>query len=241
VQLSKNANRALTYVLVILVIVTGAELVMGSALGSSPVYVVVSKSMVPTLQVGDLVIAEKVPFSSIHAGQVIIYVPPNEFGGCSGETIVHRVVNVTSSGLITQGDDRTTNPHPDEPYQWPPVTPECVKGAVVLAIPYLGLVSMLIPFPWNYAMVGLILLFVFLSELRPSREGEEGRAGEGPARLVRLWRHRFRVAVLLRLQEELREPHAYDYRRDSEGQPDGDEYVREVRPGAGDPRATPRE
>jgi signal peptidase I len=188
VQFSKNANRAITYVLVILVIVTGAELVVGTTLGSSPVYVVVSKSMVPTLQVGDLVIAEKMPYGSIHVGQVIIYVPPTESGGCAGETIVHRVVNVTSSGLITQGDDRTTNPHPDEPYQWPPVTPQCVKGVVVLAIPYLGLVSMLIPYPWNYAMVGLILLFVFLSELRPSKDGEKGApratsAREGPPEL----------------------------------------------------------
>lgn len=173
---SKNTSRALTYVLIILVIVTGAEVVVGTALGSSPVYVVVSKSMVPTLQVGDLVIAEKMPYSSIHVGQVIIYVPPNQFGGCSGETIVHRVVNVTSSGLITQGDDRRTNPRPDEPYQWPPVTPQCVKGVVVLAIPYLGLVSMLVPYPWNYAMVGLILLFVFLSELRPSEPAKGGRS-----------------------------------------------------------------
>lgn len=173
--LSKNANRALTYVLLILVIVAGSELVVGSALGSSPVYVVVSKSMVPTLQIGDLVIAEKVPYSSIHAGQVIIYVPPNGSGGCYGETIVHRVVSVTSTGLITQGDDRVTNPHPDEPYQWPAVTPECVKGVVVLAIPYLGLVSMLIPSPWNYVLVGLILIFVFLSELRPESDGRGSR------------------------------------------------------------------
>ncbi len=152
-------------------IVTGSELVVGTVLGSSPIYVVVSKSMVPTLQVGDLVVAEKMSYSSIHAGQVIIYVPPAVGGGCSGETIVHRVVNVTSSGLITQGDDRATNPRPDEPYQWPPVTPQCVKGVVVAAVPYLGLVSMTIPYPLNYAMVGLILVFVFLSELRPS-EGE---------------------------------------------------------------------
>jgi signal peptidase I len=179
VQLSKNIGRGLTYVLVVVAIVVGAQLFIGSALGSSPVYVVVSKSMVPTLEVGDLVITQSVPFSDIHVGQVIIYVQPDPSGGCGGLTIVHRVVAITSQGLITQGDDRATNPFPDEPSQWPPVPAECVKGVVVLALPYLGLVSMVIPYPWNYALVGLILVFVFLAELRPSGKGEGGESGGG--------------------------------------------------------------
>ena len=117
VQLSKNVSRGLTYVLIVVIIVVGAQLIVGSALGSSPVYVVVSKSMVPTLEIGDLVIAQSVPFSSIHVGQVIIYVQPDCWRDCRmrGLTIVHRVVAITSQGLITQGDDRATNPLPDEP------------------------------------------------------------------------------------------------------------------------------
>lgn len=178
-SLSKSVSRAITYVLIVLVIVAGAQLVVGSAQGSSPVYVVVSKSMVPTLQIGDLVITEKVPFGSIHVGQVIVYQEPTPSGTCpnaEGLTIVHRVVEVTSAGLITQGDDRITNPYPDEPTQWPPLPAQCVKGVVVVALPYLGLVSMLIPYPWNYALVGLILVFVFVSEMRPS-ENSRGKAG----------------------------------------------------------------
>jgi signal peptidase len=172
-RLSKNASRGLTYVLIVVVIVAGAQLVIGSALGSSPVYVVVSKSMVPTLQIGDLVVIHSVAFSSIQVGQVIVYEQPTPQGTCPnpiGLTIVHRVVGITGSGLITQGDDRKTNPTPDEPYQWPPVPAECVKGVVWLSIPFLGLISMLIPYPWNYALVGLILLFVFISEfMQPKR------------------------------------------------------------------------
>jgi signal peptidase len=182
-QLSKNANRAVTYVLVILVVVAAAQLVVGAAFGSSPVYVVVSKSMVPTLQVGDLVITEKQSFSSIHVGQVIVFQAPSRLTGTcpdpGGLTVVHRVVEVTSQGLYTQGDDRVTNPHPDEPSEWPPVPAACVKGVVVVAIPYLGLISMLIPSPWNYVLVGLILVFVFLSE---TRGGERERGGRGTLR-----------------------------------------------------------
>jgi len=176
VQLSKNTSRGLTYVLIVVVIVVGAQLVLGSALGSSPVYVVVSKSMVPTLQVGDLVITQNVPFNNIHVGQVIIYVQPLGNGACAGLTIVHRVVAITSGGLMTQGDDRATNPNTDP---WDPVPAQCVKGVVVLAVPYLGLISMLIPYPWNYALVGLILVFVFLSELRPSGQRKESADNKG--------------------------------------------------------------
>jgi signal peptidase len=165
-----NARRAVFYVLTVVIIVVGAQLLLSNELGSSPIYVVVSSSMVPTLQIGDLVVAQSVPFSSVRVGDVIIYVQPDGLGGCQGLTIVHRVVAITSQGLITQGDNRETNPRPDEPYRWPPVTANCVKGKVVLAVPYLGLISMVIPPPYNYLIVGLILVFVFLSELWPQHE-----------------------------------------------------------------------
>jgi len=171
VRLSKNVRRGLTYAIIVVAIVAGAELLLGSGFGSSPVYVVVSGSMIPTLQIGDLIVAHSVPFPSIHVGQVIIYVKPYSLGGCAGETIVHRVVAITSQGLVTQGDNRITNPNPDP---WSPIPAVCVRGVVVLAVPYLGLISMVIPYPWNYALAGLILFSVFLAELRPSREQKEG-------------------------------------------------------------------
>jgi signal peptidase len=176
VRIPTNASKAIFYVLVILLIVVGAQLVAGSIFGTSPVYVVVSGSMTPTLERGDLVITQGVPFDTIHAGDVIIYVPPNGQGGCSGETIVHRVVAATTEGLITQGDNRVTNPSPDEPGRWPPVTAECVAGKVILAVPYLGLVSMVVPPPWNYVLVVLILIFVYLSESRPSGKDVGGES-----------------------------------------------------------------
>jgi signal peptidase len=175
-----NIGRGITYVLIVVIIIVSAQLVVGSALGSSPVYVVVSSSMVPTLKIGDLVITESVPFTNIHVGDVIIYVRPDGSGGCQqgGEDIVHRVVDIKPHGVITQGDNRISNPLPDEPYSWPPVTAACVKGVVVTAVPYLGLISMIIPYPYNYVLVGMILLFVFLAELRPSNDQESGESAE---------------------------------------------------------------
>jgi signal peptidase len=176
VRIPANASKAIFYVLIIAFVVVAAQLVVGSAFGSSPVYVVVSGSMIPTLEIGDLVLTQGVPFDTIHFGDVIIYVPPNGRGGCSGETIVHRVVAVTPQGLITQGDNRVSNPVPDEPSRWPPVTAECVNGKVILAVPYLGLVSMVIPPPFNYILVILILIFVYLSESGASGKDMSGES-----------------------------------------------------------------
>ena len=126
-----NARGAIFYVFIVVAIVLGAELIIDDASGGSPVYVIVSRSMAPTLEVGDLVVVRSVPFSSIHVGDVIVFARPTSDGTCGGEIIVHRVVGIASNGgLITQGDDRQTNPMPDEPTEWPYVTANCVKGEV---------------------------------------------------------------------------------------------------------------
>ncbi len=126
-------------------------------------------------------LVQSVPYTSIHVGDVIVFQPPIPGGGCSSEVIVHRVVNITSEGLITQGDNRFTNPHPDEgPPQnsWPPVTPECVKGLVVLSLPFLGRISEAFPPPLNYVLVAAIVLLIFMAELFSGRKDKEEEGSE---------------------------------------------------------------
>ncbi len=162
-----RAPRALKYVLFVIVVVVSSQFILDAYFGGSPVYVVVSSSMVPTLKIGDLVVVLNVPFNSIHIGDVIVYVTPTPTGGCGGLVVVHRVVGVAADGgLITQGDNRQSNPTPDEPSFWPYVHSDCVRGKVMISIPYLGLVSRAFPPPINYIMVAIILLFVFLTEFR---------------------------------------------------------------------------
>ncbi len=179
---ASGAQRALTYVLFVLVVVVGAQVVLDASSGGSPIYVVVSSSMVPTLKIGDLVIIQSVPFSDIHVGDVIVYVTPTASVGCAGLVVVHRVVGVApDGGLITQGDNRVSNPAPDEPSFWPYVHENCVRGKVVISIPYLGLVSRAFPPPLNYIMVAIILIFVFLTEFRKSRDGDARPESAGNA------------------------------------------------------------
>jgi len=125
------------------------------------------------------VVADGVPLNIIHVGQVIIYVRLDSLRACDGETIVRSAVGITNKGLITQGDNRITNPSPDS---WSPIPATCVKEWVVLAVPYLDLISMVIPSPYNYLHVGLILLLVFLNELRDGKRDVESGSGQMPSK-----------------------------------------------------------
>jgi signal peptidase len=167
-------SHAAAYAVIILLLVGGTAFLLNSRIGGVQVYdVYPTPSMRPTLEVGDLVVVQSVAYNSIHVGDVIVYSPPISGGGCEAEVIVHRVVNITSEGLITQGDNRFTNPRPDEPLSWPPVTPECVKGLVVVSLPFLGKISEAFPPPLNYVLVAAIVILIFMIELFTTSKEEE--------------------------------------------------------------------
>jgi signal peptidase len=167
-------SHAAAYAVIILLLVGGTAFLLNSRIGGGQVYdVYPTPSMRPTLEVGDLVVVQSVAYNSIHVGDVIVYSPPISGGGCEAEVIVHRVVNITSEGLITQGDNRFTNPRPDEPLSWPPVTPECVKGLVVVSLPFLGKISEAFPPPLNYVLVAAIVILIFMIELFTTSKEEE--------------------------------------------------------------------
>ncbi|MDG6925649.1 MAG: signal peptidase I [Nitrososphaerota archaeon] len=180
-----KASRAAAYAVLILLVVAGASFLINSRVGGVQVYdVYPTPSMVPTLEVGDLVVAQSVPFSSLHVGDVIVFAKPSSSGLCTDVDIVHRIVEITPQGLITQGDNRLTNPYPDEPSEWPPVPADCVKGEVLFSLPYLGDVSQAFPPPLNYILVAIIIVIVFLIEFVSGsrREEDEPPPAEGSAK-----------------------------------------------------------
>jgi signal peptidase I len=173
---TSKVSHAAAYAVVVLVVVIGAAFLLNSRVGGIQVYdVYPTGSMTPTLDIGDLVVVHSVSYDSLQIGDVIVYRPPIAGGGCQAEDIVHRIVNITSEGLITQGDNRASNsnPIPDEPYEWPPVTPECVEGMVVVALPFLGLITKAFPPPLNYILVAAIVLLIFAIELHGGRKEKQ--------------------------------------------------------------------
>jgi len=136
---------------------------------NSPFYVVSSESMVPTLQVGDLVVLKNGPsgfsFNDLQAGDIIVF--HTEDGG--GRTIVHRIAeiyhgdNATKEGaqaderlVKTKGDN---NPVSYEGLDYP-IRETDYDGKVILIIPKVGLVT--IP-PYNYIIAGIAVGLVSVS------------------------------------------------------------------------------
>ena len=70
---------------------------------------VLSGSMRPGLQPGDVVVTQRVPISDLHARDVIVFHPPNE----PGRQTVHRIVKLTvksgTTSITTRGDANTVD------------------------------------------------------------------------------------------------------------------------------------
>lgn len=135
-------------------------------------------SMLPTLEGGDLVVIQNVPIDQVHVGDIIVY---NGLCSTMGESVVHRVIQITSSGLITKGDN---NPEPDQYLRQiatGPITQQCLEGKVVYVIPYVELLAYEIdanglPQWLNYLPSILILVVVMISVLGQGEEEKDQQA-----------------------------------------------------------------
>jgi signal peptidase len=119
---------------------------------SSPLVVVESESMIPTLNIGDLLVLQAHSPESINVGDIIVYTAT-----WHDKPIVHRVVERQLVGTeyhyYTQGDNNTMR---DPGYR----LYEDIVGVVVFVIPYLGYVTLFLHEPYGLAIV--IVLFIAL-------------------------------------------------------------------------------
>lgn len=128
-------------VLLALVVYNGMGFILGT---SDPIVTVVSQSMQPTLERGDMLVLYGVPFGEIKAGQktgdVIVYLCPETEPRCprGNKLIVHRVYTRNADNTLTSWGDN--NPAPD---QWR-IREEWVRGKMILRVPYLGYPRILI-------------------------------------------------------------------------------------------------
>jgi signal peptidase len=145
------------------VVAVGAAAIRYATNTFDPFFVVASDSMVPTLQVGDLIIMKHVSnnaadssFNDVKMGDVILFKNPNEVDDETGQpiTIVHRVVEIndTATGdriIKTKGDN---NPESIADLDYP-IYKNCYIGKVLYVIPAVGTLE-LSPYR-NYVLAGM--------------------------------------------------------------------------------------
>ena len=139
----------------------------------NPFYVVSSGSMVPELEMYDiLVVSGNSPFGEVDIGDIIVFNRPSDHD----RVIVHRVVSITDEDprtLRTKGDANPSSiPGTDFP-----ITDGDYIGSVVYVIPQAGYITRVLSPPVNYIIIAVIVGIMVTKHLYGRKGG--GDAGEG--------------------------------------------------------------
>ena len=125
-----------------------------------PFYVVVSGSMIPVLQVYDIIVIQgHDTFEEVEIGDIIVFDRPSDHN----RVIVHRVVSITNEDpkiIRTQGD---ANPGSIPGTDFP-ITEEEYIGKVAYIIPQLGYVTQILQPPTNYIIIAVVIGIMIIKQ-----------------------------------------------------------------------------
>lgn len=133
---------------------TGNSVPMPFGVGAA---VVLSGSMEPELSVGDLIIVAQQ--EEYVEREIVVYQD-------GASTITHRIIRITEEEVIVKGDANNTEDAP--------ISPDRIKGKVVLAIPLVGYLIEAIKTPIGtlllLALAVVLLEFSFLNEKKEEQK-----------------------------------------------------------------------
>ena len=152
---TKNLVKDVIIVIVaIAVIWISLQVVFGT---SNPFYVVSSGSMIPTLEVYDVIVVEgNTPFQDVKKGDIIVFYSPAKYELGEERVIVHRVDSIISEEprtLQTKGD---ANPRSMKNVDYP-ITEEIYLGKVEFIIPQVVYITQILQPPINYIIIAIII------------------------------------------------------------------------------------
>jgi signal peptidase len=143
----------------------GVEVLRIAMQTESPLMVVSSGSMIPTLNVGDIILVRGVDPNTVKIGTIIIFHDPND----PTIPIVHRVVGIEDQSqelyFETKGDN---NPVKDG---WL-VPAQDLMGVYIGKVPYIGLLSLELRGPTGVALIILLIALIIAIEYNESRHAK---------------------------------------------------------------------
>lgn len=147
----KGVIKDIVIVVIGLVVIWG---VIGVVFGTpNPFYVVASGSMIPELQVYDVLIVQgNAPIEEVEIGEIIVYKRPSDHE----RVIVHRVVSIMDDEPMTlraKGDANSAS-IPGTDY---PITADDYIGTVMYVIPQIGYITQALKPPVNYIIIVVII------------------------------------------------------------------------------------
>lgn len=140
----------------------------------NPFYVVSSGSMIPNLNVFDVIIVQgNVPFDHIKVGDIIVFNRPNSHD----RVIVHRVAEILQKDPLvirTKGD---ANPGSIPGTDFP-ITKQDYIGKVEYVIPQIGYVTRILTPPINYIIIAVIIGIMLVKQF--GKKDGSGTLSEKP-------------------------------------------------------------
>ncbi|MBI4131869.1 MAG: signal peptidase I [Nitrosarchaeum sp.] len=150
----------------VVVIWVGLQVAFGT---QNPFYVVASGSMIPVLQVYDVLIVQgHEPFEDIQVGDIIVFNRPSGHD----RVIVHRVAAIIDDEpktIRTKGDANPASiPGTDFP-----ITKEEYIGKVAYTIPQIGYVTQLLKPPMNYIIIVIVIGIMVVKQISKKKNEKE--------------------------------------------------------------------
>ena len=147
----------------VLVIWIGLQVAFGT---TNPFYVVASGSMIPVLEVYDVLIVQgHKPFEDIEVGDIIVFNRPSDHD----RVIVHRVASILDEDpktVRTKGDANAASiPGTDFP-----ITEEEYIGKVAYTLPQVGYVTQILKPPINYVLIAIVVGAMIFKQMRNRKE-----------------------------------------------------------------------
>jgi len=152
---SKNLIKDVIIIVVaIAVIWIGLQAVFGTA---NPFYVVSSGSMIPALEIYDVIVVEgNTPFDDVKKGDIIVFYSPKLYEQGKERVIVHRVTLIMGDDpkiVRTKGD---SNPGSIAGTDYP-ITEKEYLGKVEYVVPQVGYITQILQPPINYIIIAVII------------------------------------------------------------------------------------
>ena len=166
-SISKGVVKDIIIVVVgVLVIWIGLQVVFGT---QNPFYVVSSGSMIPELQVFDvLVVNGNEPFEEVEVGDVIVFNRPSG----QDRVIVHRVASIIDENPLTIRTKGDANPASIPGTDFP-ITSEEYIGQVAYVIPQVGYITRILTPPINYIIIAIIVGIMIAKQFSKKKKQEK--------------------------------------------------------------------
>ncbi len=144
----------------------GLQVIFGT---ENPFFVVSSGSMVPELEVYDvLVVQGNTPFEEVKVGDIIVFNRPSGHD----RVIVHRVASIIDDDPFTIRTKGDANPASIPGTDFP-ITDEEYIGQVAYVIPQVGAITQILRPPVNYVIIAIIIGIMIFKQISKSKKEKE--------------------------------------------------------------------